>query len=190
MTEFSVPNDMTFPGAMEWMKIIHKLVATYDVSAVDYMWGFFGAWERNHTILSIEFLDGKYVQHHVGPLYYLTGQFSKFVRPGQVRVETHSSSQDLLVTAYKSGAQSVIVAINAGQEDRRVNVTVTDAVAPLHFSAIRTTVREFWSELEPIASDTSTFNVALPAQSVTTYRGGSIDSAGTLSGVGIKKSAQ
>lgn len=190
MTEFSVPNDMTFSGAMEWMKIIHKLVATYDVSAVDYMWGFFGAWERNHTILSIEFLDGKYVQHHVGPLYYLTGQFSKFVRPGQVRVETHSSSQDLLVTAYKSGAQSVIVAINAGQEDRRVNVTVTDAVAPLHFSAIRTTVREFWSELEPIASDTSTFNVALPAQSVTTYRGGSIDSAGTLSGVGIKKSAQ
>lgn len=190
MTEFSVPNDITFSGAMEWMKIIHTLVATYNVSAVDYMWGFFGAWEKNHTILSIEFLDGQYVQHHVGPLYYLTGQFSKFVRPGLVRVETHSSSQDLLVTAYKSGSQSVIVAINASHEDRRVNVTVTDAAGPLHFSAIRTTAREFWSELEPITSDTSTFNVALPAQSVTTYRGGSIDSADTLFGAGIKKCAQ
>lgn len=190
MTEFSVPNDTNFSGAIEWIKIIHKLVATYNVSAVDYMWGFFGSWEKNHTILSIEFLDGQYVRHHVGPLYYLTGQFSKFVRPGHIRVETHSSSQDLLVTAYKSGSQLVIVAINAGHEDRRVDVTVTDATAPLRFSAIRTTAREFWNELEPIATDTSTFYVALPAQSVTTFRGGSFDSAGFLSGADMKRSAQ
>lgn len=190
MTEFSVPNDTTFSGVMEWMKIIHKLVATYNVSAVDYMWGFFGSWENNHTILSIQFLDGQYAQHHVGPLYYLTGQFSKFVRPGHVRVETHSSSQDLLVTAYKSGAQLVIVAINTGHEDCRVDVTVTDAAVPLRFSAIQTTAQKFWNELEPIATDTSVFHVALPAQSVTTFRGGSFDSARSFSGADMKKGAQ
>ena len=49
---------------------------------------------------------------------------------------------------------------------------------------------EFWNELVPIATDTSTFSVALPAQSVTTFRGGSVDSAGSLSDVAMKKSAQ
>ena len=178
MTEFSVPDDTTFFGAMQWVKIIHKLVANYNVTAVDYMWGFFGSWEKNPTILSIEFLDGQYVQHHVGPLYYLIGQFSRFVRPGQVRIETQSSSQDLLVTAYKSGSQLVIVAVNAGHEDCRAEVTVTDAAAPRRFSAIRTSAREFWNELEPFATNTSTFSAALPAQSVTTFRG-SFDSAGS-----------
>lgn len=190
MTEFSVPNATTFSGGMEWIKIIYKLVANYNVSAVDYMWGFFGSGEKNHTILIIEFLDGKYIQHHVGPLYYLTGHFSKFIRPGAIRIETHSSSHDLLVTSYKSGSQLVIVAINAGHEDRQVEMRVTDSAAPLLFSVIQTTTQQFWAELPSIVTNRPTFNVVLPAQSVTTFRSESSDSPNFRASVDMKRSAQ
>mgnify|MGYP002082369622 CR=1 FL=1 len=126
------------------------------------------------------------MRHQVGPLYYLSGQFSKFVRPRHVRIETHSSSRDLLVTAYKSGSQLVIVAINEGQEDRSADMMVTEAAALFLFSLVRTTVQEFWKELEPDRDGYIDLLRGTPAQGVTMFRGGSVDSFGSLSGLAMK----
>ena len=39
------------------MKIVHNLISRYHVSAVDYMWGFFGSWE-GYSIIGVDFEGG------------------------------------------------------------------------------------------------------------------------------------
>jgi O-glycosyl hydrolase len=177
MTEFSVPEDQTYSGAMEWIKIVHTLIALYQVSAVDYMWAFFGSWDQGHAIVNVDFEDGRYVGHHAGPLYYLIGQFSRFVRPGYVRVSAQSTEASILVTAYQVEGRLVIVAINASGEDRRADITVDGMTMPAFVSATFTTSKQPWKELPVVPSSRSGFHTVLLADSVTTFRGASQSSA-------------
>lgn len=80
----------------------------------------------------------------------------------------------------------MIVAINEGQEDRSADMMVTEAAALFLFSLVRTTVQEFWKELEPDRDGYIDLLRGTPAQGVTMFRGGSVDSFGSLSGLAMK----
>lgn len=48
MSEFAVAGDF-----MEWAVIMHRLISEYNVSAVDYLWGFLEAMTPNSWCASI-----------------------------------------------------------------------------------------------------------------------------------------
>lgn len=56
--------------------------------------------------------------------YYYIGHFSKFVRPGAVRIDTRSSSEKLEVTAFKNEqGDNVIIVMNAGSAEITYQLT-------------------------------------------------------------------
>ena len=97
--------------------------------------------------------------------------YSRFVRPGYVRVGTVSASNTTLVTAYRGDEKLVIVVINDSNGEQAVNVSIRGVPIPHSFSAVRSSRKENWKELQPIVPNGSSFRLVLAPQSVATLVG-------------------
>ncbi|MBQ4346571.1 MAG: carbohydrate binding domain-containing protein, partial [Oscillospiraceae bacterium] len=109
MTEVYVPDSSssanTWPQALDVAENIHNGLVVGNMSA--YVW-----W---------------YIRRSYGPMLEdgsvskrgdMMAQYSKFVRPGSVRVSaTEQPDTNLLVSAYKNGDEIIVVAINKGSSD-------------------------------------------------------------------------
>ena len=174
MTEYAW--EPGFDGSFEWAKQIHDLVVNYRVSAVDYMWGFFGEWDlhRFHTEQLIQVAFGPnatYAGHHRTSKYYATGQFSRFVHSGDVRIGAESDAKDVLVSAYQGSDKLVLILLNDSHAQRRIVVTSRHGPLPLSLTGVRTSRSEEWTPLGSLLRAESAFAFNLPPKSVTTLWG-------------------
>lgn len=100
---------------------------------------------------------------------YSMAHYSKFVRPGYVRVEaTKNPDPEVYVSAYKGDKKVVIVAVNKGTSAVSENFILQDGYA----SAVSTWVTDSSRNLAagaPIPVSNGAFTAELPAQSVTTF---------------------
>jgi glucosylceramidase len=61
------------------------------------------------------------------PLYYVLAQFSKFIRPGAVRIGVGSSPPNLMVTAFRNeGGQIVVAVLNQTDDAVEYGVSIGD----------------------------------------------------------------
>ncbi|MEO7323219.1 MAG: hypothetical protein ABIW82_00150 [Dokdonella sp.] len=175
MTEFTVgalgtaglPQD-----AFSWAALMHDLIATYNVSAVDYLWGFFGQWEGNTTMLvTLNNSGATYKGMTLNKQYYTTGQYSRFIPPGARRIQAASSAPAVLTTAYLDRANLIIVAINTDGAAHTVSLNVAGTPLPASATAqpTRTSDSEDWAALRVIGISGSGFSATLPHNSVTTF---------------------
>lgn len=174
MTEYA--RESGYDGSFEWAKQIHDLVAHYRVSAVDYMWGFFGEWDSHqfHTEQLVQVAFGPsatYAGHHRTSKYYVTGQFSRFVHSGDVRIGAESDTKDVLVTAYQGSDKLVVILLNDSHAQRSIVVTSRQGQLPLSLTGVRTSRSEEWTQLGSLMRAGSTFALVLPPKSVTTLWG-------------------
>src|SRR5262249_21274532 len=101
--------------------------------------------------------------------YFVTGQFSRFVRPGSRRIEATSSHQSVRASAYIDGARLTVVAVNTSGKD----VSILLKIAP-HWPdgstliVTRTSAHEDGTELAPARVYGAKVTVTLPAASITT----------------------
>ena len=96
---------------------MHILLTDGGVNAIDYIWGYFGDWVRDDTMISIDFDNGVYRGIRRRRLYWITGQYSRFVRPGFVRVAATPSSGPVLTSAYRGPKRAIVVATNPSGRD-------------------------------------------------------------------------
>ncbi len=162
MTEVYVPNsdansNERWPEALQVAENIHNGLVVGNMSA--YVW-----W---------------YIRRSYGPMNengsiskrgYMMAQYSKYVRPGDVRISaTESPADNLLISAYKgSDSQITIVAINKGSSDVAQNFsfksgTITDV------DRYRSTGSENLAVTNNLENDGSAFWANLPAESVSTF---------------------
>ncbi len=165
-----------YESSLEWAKEIHTLIADYGVSAVDILFGFFGDWVvkrgTEEDLIQITFgPDARYVSHRRTSKYYITGQFSRFVRPGYVRVGASSTNHTILTTSYRGDKRLVIVMINDNSREQVVDLSIKGVPVPRSFSVVRTSRSDAWESLEPIVPTESRFRLTLPAQSIVTLVG-------------------
>ncbi|MGH9931655.1 MAG: hypothetical protein ACREA9_20820 [Pyrinomonadaceae bacterium] len=117
MTEYSIlelRQDGKGIEAFEWALLMHDLLATYNVSAIDYMWGFFGDWVgTDQQLVALKTNGSKYEGAERTKEFYLTGQYSKYVRPGSRRIGSSSDDSGIKVTAYTNGNNLTIVVLNS-----------------------------------------------------------------------------
>jgi len=111
---------------------------------------------------------------------YIMAQFSKFIRPGYVRIGTTANpNPNVYVSAYKKD-KVVIVAVNQGAvpivQDFSVAGSAVNSVTPW-----RTTETVNMEEQPAIATAAGAFSATLPAQSVTTFVGDLIFPMPTIS---------
>src|SRR5207245_10448066 len=85
MTEYGGKDYGSWPGALGWARTMHSLLTQGNVSAVDYLWAFFGSWQASQTLVSLNFDQGRYQSFATQPICDLPGQYSRFVRPGRPR---------------------------------------------------------------------------------------------------------
>ena len=164
MTEFSTPGDWR-----AWAEVMHELLAVHDVSAVDYMWGFLGEWDRSQLV-RLEVAGGSYRGFAINRQYYVMGQYSRFVRPGAVRIAATSSDAEVKVVAFLSGSKPVVVATNTGGRDHTIRFELGSAAScGARMEAVRTSDTESWKALPDVALDQPRFAAAVSAGSVTTF---------------------
>ncbi len=159
MTEFLI-NDQTWPSAMVTAEEIHNCLATGNMSA--YIW-----WKCLGDINGLVNASGV-----VQKRGFMMAQFSRFVRPGFVRIGTVNESATTRITAFKNPAtgEFAIVAINTGSGP------VTQVFDLGSFTAASVTP---WitSETQSLAVQPAisvsgnAFQHLLPASSVVTYVG-------------------
>jgi glucosylceramidase len=77
------------------------------------------------------------------PLYYTMAHFSKFIRPGAVRIGFNCSNRQLMVTAAQNPDGTVaVVVFNPGEEEREVHIKIngTQVSSKISAKAIQTIV--------------------------------------------------
>lgn len=168
--------DPGYEGSFSWAKEIHNLITQFGVSAVDIMWGFFGEWvvdrfnEEDLIQVSFDRASAHYISHRRTSKYYVTGQFSRFIRPGYQRVGASSTSNAILTSAYLGEKELAIVAINDSGSEAAADIVVQGVRALPSFSGIRTDNAEAWQRV-PIVQTGTGFHAPLQPRSVTTFVG-------------------
>lgn len=99
------------------------------------------------------------------PVYHISKQFYRFVRPGAVQVKSESDDSDLLVLAYNHPEQQTetIILINLATVGKAVNIS--SGVSTSSFQQI-TSSEEM--KTEEVGSVHTGDDILLPAQSITT----------------------
>lgn len=163
MREFYVAD----PSPMVWTEIVHDMITNYNVSAVDYLWGFFGDWDPAQLI-SVHQASGKFTGATITPAGYAMAQYARFVLPGAKRVEATSSNPDVAATAFVRDGKIVIVALNqsSGSQSVRFAVQGLDGINTVRL--VRTSASDKLSQVGHLLVKNATFSVDLPAQSIST----------------------
>ena len=101
---------------------------------------------------------------------YTIGNYSKFVRPGYVRVDvTGNSNTDLLLSAFTGTDGTVIVAVNKGTAAADVPITISGGTAPASCTPNVTSLSANLTAGTAIAVTGGSFTASLAATSVTTF---------------------
>jgi glucuronoarabinoxylan endo-1,4-beta-xylanase len=169
MTEYESTDYRDWSSSLPWAIRMHQLLTDGGVDAIDYLWGFFGSWVSTDTMISIHFDQGRFVSWEPTPIYWITGQYSRFVRPGFVRVSASSSSGNVLASAYVGGRRVVVVATNPGSSQQNVRFAITGGRVRGTVTSYRSSATEHWRTLAPAASRGGGFSATLPPQSMTTF---------------------
>ncbi len=100
---------------------------------------------------------------------YLMAQYSKFVRPGAIRIgATAPSASGVGVTAYKKDSRIVVVAINSGSASQNVTIDIHNGCI-VSFSRYTTSESKSLADEGTVAVTDNRASVVLDARSVTTF---------------------
>jgi glucuronoarabinoxylan endo-1,4-beta-xylanase len=162
MSEFYVPNPI------QWAAIVHSLLSDYSATAVDYLAGFLGDSPDDPSLIKLLHSGTDYVGYKMSGEYYSFGNFSRFVRPGAVRIGATSSSASILVSAFTRNGKLTIVATNQDEADVAARIELESSSSSLTFSAVRTSDHEGLAALPPLNMAGGSLAIVLKGRSVTT----------------------
>ncbi|HOQ37539.1 MAG TPA: carbohydrate-binding protein [Acetivibrio sp.] len=165
MTEVYVPNSDSnsadrWPEALEVAHNIHNALVEGNFQA--YVWWYI---RRSYGLLKE---DG-----NISKRGYMMAHYSKFVRPGYVRVDaTKNPTYNVYVSAYKKNNSVVAVVINKSTEAKTINISVPGGNIRKWERYVTSSSKNLKKESD-INASSDTFQVTLEPQSVTTFVGGS-----------------
>ena len=113
--------------------------------------------------------DGVYRGFSTTPIYWLTGQYSRYVRPGFVRVNASPASGTVLTSAYKGPNRVIVVATNPSESAQAVRITVTGGTVKGSIRPVRSCASEQARSLAPLQPRKGSFSATLAPKSVTTF---------------------
>jgi O-glycosyl hydrolase len=167
MTEYSTLDPW------QWASLQHSLLVTSGVGAIDYMWGFFGAWDGAQLIVGGVDANGRYLGAQPRKQFAIMGQWSRFVSPGSRRVAATSDDAELLVSAFASPSDTVLVVYNPTRIAKSVSVGMPGSTV----ARARTSPTEDVAALPGAMLTNGRFTTTLPASSITTFTASASESA-------------
>jgi len=122
---------------------------------------------KDEFLIGLNFDDHSY---SVSKTLWALGNFSKFIRPGFVRIGTMTSNAPMLhASAYKDPktGQFVIVAINTGTSDLHVNFRTLE----FPYSSVTPFITSTAQNVAPQPAVSLANTITIPAQSIVSYVG-------------------
>lgn len=163
MTEVYVPNSDAdsanrWPESLQVSENIHNALVVGNMSA--YTWWYI---RRSYGLMTE---DGK-----ISKRGYNMAQYSKWVRPGDKRIEvTEQPADNVLVSAYKNdNNQITIVAINKGTSTYTQSFSIGSGETIVDVDRYRTSANENLALTENLENNGSGFFASLPGESVSTF---------------------
>ena len=163
MTEVYVPNSEAdsadrFPEALEVSVNIHNGVVVGNLNA--YVWWYI---RRSYGLLK--------ENGEISKRGYCMAQYSKFVRPGDVRIDaTESPEKNVYVSAYKNNnGQVTVVAVNNSDNGYAQQFNLSKGENITDIDRWRTSSNENIALTENLEYTGSSFWAQLPARSVSTF---------------------
>lgn len=175
--QYGIPlwmSEWFLPKGMQWAETVHSLLSDYDVAAVDYLFGFYGG-PSEVQLISLLHSGINYQGFRTEEHFHFFGNYTKYVRPGAVRVGVAAVRDDIKVTAFTRNGQLTIVAINSGGGDASTTVRfdIAGLTSNSAFAAVRTMTESGTTDrlkpLSPAALNGNSILVALPPRSVSTF---------------------
>lgn len=86
------------------------------------------SWQHWIAVSEVDYCDGLiYINlrdksFEITKRYYVTGNFSKYVKPGSKRIEAQTDDDDLLVVAFKNENEIVLVVINNSENEKNISL--------------------------------------------------------------------
>jgi O-glycosyl hydrolase len=142
---------------------IHSALVTGEVSA--WIWWWPQAQSSTNDNEGLLLQDGTDTKRH-----YTLGNFSKFIRPGYVRLNvTGSAPANVLLSAYSGSNNVVVVAINSGTSTASVPITISGGTAPASCTPWLTSATANLVSQTAVAVSGGSFTASLAGPSVTTF---------------------
>jgi glucuronoarabinoxylan endo-1,4-beta-xylanase len=155
--------DGSISNALTWATTIHNYLVSANVNAWHYWW-LISSNADNEGLTDTSGNPAKRM--------YALGNFSKFVRPGHVRIGTSGSASNVSVSAYKDRVSDnfAIVAIN--NNSSAVNQTFSfTGIAPNSVTPWVTSATLSLAQQSAVAVSNGSFTYTLPASSIVTFVG-------------------
>jgi glucuronoarabinoxylan endo-1,4-beta-xylanase len=131
-----------------------------------YLWWWVADWNPGSGVTNYGLVDTNNKPTYYG---YALAQFSKFVRPGSVRVNaTASPSSGVFVSAYRGSSSSAIVAINSNGSATSLPVMI-QSLSVGSVTPYETTSSGGLLQQSAVPVTNGSFTYTLPAQSIVTF---------------------
>lgn len=165
------PRDLTMTSALEWAKYVHKYLTVSNASVVNYWWILNRNTDSNSGLIHLNIADNS--SYILSKRLFAFGQYSKFVRPGSVRLDTSPTPvKNVYVSAYKeelAGKISVVI-INDNDYEKTVNLGISNfEVSDL--TPYITNDQKDLEKGESIQVSNGSFSTVIPAKSIITLIG-------------------
>ncbi len=168
MTEVSyfTANDPSIKDGLRWAKQMHYHLTKSELNAWFYWWG--ACYKTNGESLIL--LDVKKQSYSTTKRLFTFSNFSRFIRPGFVRLDCPGDpSPNVNVSAFRDANSSlVVVAINSANAPQEIDY-VLEGFKVNSFATYRTSATEDLKQLGDLEVKDGRLKAALPAQSVTTF---------------------
>ena len=157
--------DLGIDAALYLARVIHTDLSVANASAWQW-WTAISPYDYKDGLVYVDNnkTDGNY---YAGKMLWAMGNYSRFIRPGALRVDTRVSGDEhlqspLLISAFKKSHQLTIVVINSNAENVPLNIMAGNA----KFSKLKVFTTSSSANLQAGSVDNNT--VAIQPRSVTT----------------------
>ena len=159
-------DDGSLSSGFTWAQNIYTGLTAANLDAFFYLWGAStsGLTGPNTGLVEVE---GNTVVTS-GRLWAFAG-YSRFVRPGAVRIGTTRSATGLDVTAFRNSDGSIAVIVLNSARSRQVAAFSLGGLSGAHVTPYLTDTSRELSAQSPITVRNSAFTAALPPRSLVTY---------------------
>jgi O-glycosyl hydrolase len=156
--------DLGIKPAMYLAQVLHNDLVNANVSAWHW-WTALSAYDYKDGLIYVdkEKSDGNF---QTSKMLWALGNFSRFIRPGSVRVSASTLNQsEILASAYVSNGELVVVLINPTLETKEVKLELVGATMQTATAYVTSTS----TDLEPNTISSATDTMKLQALSVTSF---------------------
>lgn len=151
-----------WPEALDVAYEVHRAMVESKMNA--YVWWYL---KRDYSFIG----QNRGTNGQITKRGYIMGQFSKFIRPGYVRVEADKNpTYNVYLSAYKGDGKVVVVAVNRSTEQKTITVSIPNCTAASYKQYCTDQTRNM-AKMSDVSASNGSFKVTLLPQSCTSFIG-------------------